>query len=91
MHKLNKYSSVPILPEWIDYLYLRLEDSMRQCRTSIMSNMTEIEIYKLSGNQNIIKDIVSEGLSSNMISINGSNEPSVMLDENTGLNDYLTL
>ena len=50
-----------------------------------------IEVYKLVGSQQLIKDIVRQGLSAGIININGSNSPSVMLQEGTGLNDYLSL
>ena len=91
LDKLNKYSSVPILPEWIDYIYLAVEDDMRMLQTTMLEGQQEIEVYKLSGNQDYIKNIISQGLKSRCININGSNESSIMLDSNTGLNSYLSL
>ena len=91
LDKLNKYSSVPILPEWIDYIYDRVRDDMRFLQTVMMSSVEEIEVYRLAGNQTTVKDIISEGLKSRAININDSNDPSVMLDSSTGLNDYLSL
>ena len=91
LDKLNKYSSVPILPEWIDFIYTSLSDHMTQMQTVILANTEEIEVYKLSGNQASIRNLISEGLKTNAININGSNESSVMLDSSTGLNDYLSL
>ena len=38
-----------------------------------------------------IKRIIEEGLSTGCINIQGSNEPSVMLEEMSGLNSYLSL
>ena len=91
LDKLNKYSSVPILPDWIHYIYDKSYDSMRMLQTTLMDGTEEIEIYKLTGNQTTIKNIISQGLKDGDININGSNDPSVMLDEKTGLNDYLSL
>ena len=91
LDKLNKYSSVPILPEWIDYIYDSVSNDIRFLQTSRMSTVEEVEVYKLTGNQTSIKNIISAGLKSHAININGSNDPSVMLDETTKLNDYLSL
>ena len=91
LDKLNKYSSVPILPEWIHYIYNASCDSMRMLQTTIMEGTEEIEVYKLVGNQTTIKNIISQGLKDGDININGSNDSSVMLDDKTGLNDYLSL
>ena len=91
LDKLNKYSSVPILPEWIDYIYDKSYDSMKMLQTVIMNGFEEVEVYKLSGNQTTIKNIISQGLKDKDININGSNDSSVMLDDKTGLNDYLSL
>ena len=91
LDKLNKYSSVPILPEWIHYIYDKSYDSMRMLQTTLMEGTEEIEVYKLTGNQTTIKNIISQGLKDGDININGSNESSVMLDNQTGLNDYLSL
>ena len=91
LDKLNKYSSVPILPEWIHYIYNQSYDSMRMLQTTLMEGTEEIEVYKLTGNQTTIKNIISQGLKDGDININGSNDSSVMLDEKTGLNDYLSL
>ena len=91
LDKLNKYSSVPVLPEWIDYIYIAVKDDMRMLQTTMLEGQQEIEVYKLSGNQEYIKNIISPGLKSHCININGSNEPSIMLDANTGLDNYLSL
>lgn len=91
LDKLNKYSSVPVLPEWIDYIYDKSYDFMKMLQTTIMEGFEEIEVYKLSGNQTTIKNIISQGLKDKDININGSNDSSIMLDDKTGLNDYLSL
>lgn len=91
--KLYKYSSVPMLPEWKEYIYNELTSRsfLRQGRTLLLEGSREVEIVKYVGNNEMIKNIISEGLSSGIININGSNEPSVVLDDIYGLNDYLSM
>ena len=91
LDKLTKYSSVPILPEWIDYIYDSVYDNLREMTTTMLQGIEEIKIYKLTGNQNTVKEIIANGLKSGQININGSNDSSVLLDHSTGLNDYLSL
>ena len=91
LDKLTKYSSVPVLPEWIDYIYEQVEDDLVQCYHTIQEGTQEIYCCRLHGDQNYVKRIITEGLSNGSININGSNEPSVLLEETTGLNDYLSL
>ena len=91
LDKLVKYSSVPVLPEWIDYLYVSMEDDFVQCYHLCLEGTREVYCCRLHGNQDYVKRLITEGLSNGSININGSNEPSVMLDESSGLNDYLSL
>ena len=91
LDKLVKYSSVPVLPEWIDYLYVSMEDDFVQCYHLCLEGTQEVYCCRLHGNQDYVKRLITEGLSNGSININGSNEPSVMLDESSGLNDYLSL
>ena len=91
--KLSKYCSVPVLPEWIDHIYSYMTNNnhLRKAETYMLNNVEEIEVYRVLSNQTMIKNIISEGLREGDLNINGSNEPSVMLTEDTGLNDYLSL
>lgn len=91
--KLSKYCSVPVLPEWIDHIYSYMTNNshLRKAETYMLDNVEEIEVYRVLSNQTMIMNIISEGLQSGDLNINGSNEPSVMLTEDTGLNDYLSL
>lgn len=91
LDKLVKYSSVPVLPEWIDYLYTVMEDDFVQCYHLYLEGTRKVYCCRLHGNQDYVKRLITEGLSNGSININGSNEPSVMLDESSGLNDYLSL
>ena len=91
--KLYKYSSVPMIPEWKNYIYNQLQEArvIRKARTTIMEGTREVEIYKYVGNQETIKNIIENGLKSGAININGSNEASVLLEDIHGLNDYLSI
>ena len=91
LDKLVKYSSVPVLPDWIDYLYVSMEDDFVQCYHLCLEGTQEVYCCRLHGNQDYVKRLITEGLSNGSININGSNEPSVLLDESSGLNDYLSL
>ena len=91
--KLYKYSSVPIIPEWKEYIYNQLNEQrvIRSARTILLEGSREVEVFKYVGNQEQLKGIISEGLSSGRINIAGSNEPSVLLEDIHGLNDYLSI
>ena len=91
LDKLIKYSSVPVLPEWIDYLYTVMEDDFVECYHIFLTGVDKVLCCRLHGDQDYVKRLITEGLSNGSININGSNEPSVMLEETTGLNDYLSL
>ena len=91
--KLYKYSSVPIIPEWKEYIYNSLQEErcLRNATTLLMQGQREVEVTKYVGNQEQLKRIISDGLSNRNISINGSNDPSVLLEDIHGLNDYLSI
>ena len=91
LDKLIKYSSVPVLPEWIDYLYEAMEDDFVECYHIFLSGTQKVLCCRLHGDQNYVRRLITEGLSTGAININGSNEASVLLDESSGLNDYLSL
>lgn len=91
--KLYKYSSVPMIPEWKNYIYNQLQEQrvIRKARTLLMDGIREVEIQKYVGNQETIKNIIENGLRAGAININGSNEPSALLEDIHGLNDYLSI
>ena len=91
LDKLVKYSSVPVLPEWIDYLYEAMADDFVECYHIFLSGTQKVLCCRLHGDQDYVKRLITEGLSTGAININGSNEASVLLDESSGLNDYLSL
>ena len=91
--KLYKYSSVPLIPEWKEYIYNQLNDSgyLRTTRTIVLEDTREVEVIKYVGNQEQLKEIISRGLANHVINIAGSNEPSALLEDIHGLNDYLSI
>lgn len=91
--KLYKYSSVPMIPEWKDYIYDQLQEAryLRTTSTLLMQGQREVEVIKYVGNQEHLKRIISEGLAAGTININGSNNPSALLEDIHGLNDYLSI
>ena len=91
LDKLVKYSSVPVLPDWIDYIYERVQDDIVQSYHYIMQGTREVNVCRLHGDQAYIKNIIADGLSNGSININGSNESSVLLEEISGLDNYLSL
>lgn len=91
--KLYKYCSVPMIPEWKSYIYDQLVSQrvIREARTIIMEGVREVEVQKYVGNVEAIKTIIENGLKSGALNINGSNEPSALLEDIHGLNDYLSI
>ena len=91
--KLYKYSSVPMIPEWIDYIYSTMINDrlIREMNSIRLENVDGIEVYKYVGNQESLKIIIQDGLKTGAINIAGNNEPSVLLEDIGGLNDYLSI
>lgn len=90
--KVSKYSSVPVLEEWNDFLLSRLRENnkIRQLYVYHKYNEAPFQAYRAFFNKNDIKNIVKQGLEAEEIKIMGSNSPSPVLDTITGLNDYLS-
>lgn len=89
--KIVKYSSIPILEEWKDYIVNALMNNGSIYDLLIITGFTDppFNAYKVYFDKNIIKNIVTEGLTTKVINIKGSNEPSQILENISGLNDYL--
>ena len=93
--RLVKYSSIPILEEWIPYIRARLESQSRfRCLDTKVYNLQDRQpliCYVLIGTRGVLENIVHEGLNTKEINIDGSNEHSIVLDSCTGLDNYLQL
>lgn len=89
--KISKYSSVPVLEEWKDYIVERLliKNKVRAMyKFSNLKNDTS-KCHRAMFDKDDIKSIVTEGLRRKDINISGNNNPSPILENITGLNDYL--
>ena len=93
--RLVKYSSIPILREWIPYIKQKLEEQLRfnQLDTEYyaLEGKQPLLCYVLVGSRHVLEEIVRDGLNSEVINIKGSNEHSTILDSCTGLDNYLQL
>lgn len=89
--KLYKMISIPLLKEWMPYLWNELEDNEFIQPLNIATVKTEIpfEVYKLSVTENEILTFIQEALREKNLSINNSNEVSMVMNNINGLNDYL--
>ncbi len=89
--KVAKYSSVPVLEEWKDYLLTQLKNNGKIRELYVFHKYEEapFKAYRAFFNKNDVKNIVKSGLSAGEIKIMGNNNPSPVLDTITGLNDYL--
>ena len=91
-HKIDKKTSIPIVREWMDWLYSYLEDSymVDVMRTySYYEEEESIYAVKISLNENNITNALSEALEEEKISLAGSNQHSDALDDVVGLDTYL--
>lgn len=89
--KIARYSSIPVLEEWKDYV---IEALVENRKVRQMHKFTSLEndtsrCYRAIFNKADIKEIVVNGLQSQAINIAGNNNPSPILETITGLNDYL--
>ena len=89
--KASKYSSVPLLEEWKNYLLTGLQDEGKVRKLNIKTTYKESPFiaYRIDFDKEVIKNIIQKGLKLKVINIKGSNESSPILAEIKGLNDYL--
>lgn len=91
--KLSKHSSVPILKEWISYIKenLIIENKLSELYVYGTNTSINFKAYRLYIKKDDLTTIILNGLKEKNINIKGSNEPSRILENITGLNDYLNL
>lgn len=95
--RLVKYSSVPILEEWIPYVVNKMKEQFVLTQLEVHRYLPEsnsIEnflAYKLSCNRNTMINIISEGLQQGILHIEGTNNASELLGECNGIDSYLRL
>ena len=95
--KITKYSSIPVLKEWMPYIkskliehgYISILDSKRYIPPN--HSTQDIMAYRLSADKTIMLNLVKEGLQTQAISIEGTNSHSLTLDGCRGIDSYLQL
>ena len=91
----TKYSSIPMLREWIPYLKeVMMERSyIRETTTKQLDigNRDQLICYEVRAYRTSVLSIIQEGLQRGRININGSNAHSSVLDDCRGLDNYLQL
>lgn len=90
--KASKYSSVPLLEEWKGYLLngLRQKRKVKPMHVYCKYDSKPFDCYRIDFDKTTIKEIITEGLKRKVINIEGSNNPSEILSNISGLNDYLS-
>ena len=91
--KLYKHFSIPMIPEWKDYIINELRENRKIYDLRIVTGHDERKFNAcgLYVNSNELTRIIVEGLREGNISIKGSNEPSMLMESIDGLNDYLNV
>jgi SNF2 family DNA or RNA helicase len=89
--KLSKYSSVPILREWMPYIkdQLLYNDRLLPLDVTTRDEVAPMVAYALFVTKNALKNIISTGLKEGQIDIMGVNSSSDIMANMTGLNSYL--
>lgn len=95
--RLVKYSSVPMLEEWMPYIISKLQNDLMLSELEVFrylpesGTITNFVAYKLTCNRSGMINIISEGLSFGVLTINGTHYPSELLNECRGIDSYLRL
>ena len=88
---LNKYTNIPLIAEWKDYLYTCLRSFMTPCNVVYDRDIYDAQpifCSHFSCNQERIYNTISDGLRSREITINGS-DTSDTINQVVGLDSYL--
>ena len=87
--KIDEYSSIPLIREWMDYVLDYLLDNCYLIELDKYSVENDIVAYKLELSRHTMAYIISHGLEIEKISIEGKNEYSYLLEDCNDLNSYL--
>ena len=91
-HKIDKNTAIPIMEEWMDWLYsFLIENRMLFVQNTNAPYDIEDSIFviKAKVNERIISHEISVALKNNLISMNGTNAHSSALEDVVGLDSYL--
>lgn len=91
--KIYKNTSIPVLPEWMEYIKSNLLNNnyLKKLEIETIYNDYPFKAFKLNITKNTLKDIVQDGLRNKEISINGCTENSNLMELTDGLDSYLNL
>lgn len=91
--KIYKYTSVPIIPEWMDYLKTKLINKkfLNPLEVKSIYEDTPFTALKLEVTKNALIDIIQTGLRNKEITINGCTENSNLMELTDGLDSYLNI
>ena len=91
-NRIYKNFSIPMLPEWKEYIIEKLLESrnlyMLEYQSSHELSFKGMGLLVTSAR---IEDIITSGLKRGDISVNNSNEPSMLIDSIEGLDSYLNV
>lgn len=92
--KLYKYFSVPMIPEWKDFIIEKLVNNRFLTDLRVRSGSHDIPKFKASRlylNNNDLENLITNGLQRGDINIAGSNSPSILMNDINGLDSYLSI
>lgn len=92
-NKIYKAFSTPMLEEWKEYIVQRLVDRRNIYLLEYKTSHEELPFRCACINvkEKEVETIISDGLKNGDISVNNSNEPSLLMDSINGLDDYLNV
>lgn len=91
-NKLNKNMSVPLIPEWIDYIYQKMIDASLLTSLHMITDdegEPPFRITRVAMTERFLSQTISQGLRDHDISIRGTNSASTTMREMDGINNYL--
>ena len=91
--KLYKYSSVPLIEDWSEYLlkYFLQNHYLNQMNVDSIYDENNFAVYKLDIKNSDILSIVQSAIRKHEISINGCTENSSLMEMTDGLDSYLNI
>lgn len=90
--KISKYSSVPVLEEWKSFILneMRNRNKLREISVITKNDRVPFKAYRAYFKKIDMKNIIQTGLAEHQINIMGNNNPSAIMENVNGLNDYLS-
>ena len=91
--KLYKYTSIPIIEEWMDFLIDEFyeHEYLKELRVEHIYDEQPLWCYKLQITNHQLLELVQQGFKDNRISINNQKESSSLMSEIKGIDAYLNI